>query len=152
MKRSDSAPAKWSSPVGVAPYTSWHASFSAGCSDTCACSGHPRSSRERGDDRGRLGPDRAQAVDRGADLHAGPVLEQLDALRPQRNVGVEEPSLHRIGVEPAVEVAGVEQRQADPDLASGLDHRRPERVGILVGHAAGPMMDVVELADQRDPG
>ena len=39
-----------------------------------------------------------------------------------------------------------------PASAAACDHRRAHRVGIGVRRAARPVVDVVELADQRDAG
>ncbi len=47
VKRSLSAPAQSSSAVGVRPWTASVSAFSAGCSETCACSGADRSAAQR---------------------------------------------------------------------------------------------------------
>ena len=44
VNRSESAPASASTAVGRRPWAAMHASFSAGCSETCACSGQSRRS------------------------------------------------------------------------------------------------------------
>ena len=57
-----------------------------------------------------------------------------------------------VGGEPAVEVTGVEEREADPGLPGGLAERFAHRVRVVVRRAAGAMVDVVELGHARHAG
>ena len=65
-----SAPASASSSVGVRPCSAAHHSFSAGCSDTWACSTQPRSPAQRATSAMRRPVDGAHRVDGRADPHA----------------------------------------------------------------------------------
>ena len=56
------------------------------------------------------------------------------------------------GVEAAREVAGVEQGEADARVGRGGAQGGPHGVRFGVRHAAGAVVDVVELGDGRDPG
>ena len=102
----------------------------------------------------RVGVDRADAVDRGADPRAGPVGERVDALRPGVGVAVGEAPLDLVGrrADPAVQVARVEQRDPDARLRGGVDQRLAHLVRVVVGLTAGAVVQVVELADRGDPG
>ena len=93
--------------------------------------------RPLGDGRARLRVDRADAVDRGADPRAGRVGELGDALGPGRGVAVARSArwtaLRRLG-DAAVQVAGVEQGDADPGLARRRrSSPRPSRWGRRTG-------------------
>src|SRR4051794_40569033 len=105
------------------------------------------------DGRRRVRIDRADAVDRGADACAVATLELAHPLRPTLRVAVAEAALDLVELlaDPAVEVAGVEQGDADPGLARGLDHGPAHRVRILVRRPTGTVVQVMELADAGDP-
>ena len=66
-------------------------------------------------------------------------------------VAVREPLLHRIELDAgaAAQVAGVEQRDPDAGIGRRRDERVGHRVGIGVRHAAGTVVEVVELTDAR---
>ena len=102
-------------------------------------------SRPAGDGRRRFRVHRADAVDRGADPRRGAAAELANPDRPGVDVGVEEALLDRVGLDPPVEVAGVEQGQPDARVFSASQDRVAHRVGLLVGGAARPVVDVVEL-------
>ena len=93
-------------------------------------------------------------MDRGADADQRTVGEPVDARGPRVDVAVAEALLHRggLGADPAVQVARVEQRQPHARLLGARQHRRAHRVRVVVRSAAGPVVDVVELADERHPG
>ena len=109
--------------------------------------------RPRGDGRAGRRVDRADAVDRGADARPGRVGELGDALAP-RPRRCRRRSARCTGLsgsaDAAVQVAGVEQGDADAGLARGGQHRRAELVGVGVRAPAGIVVQVVELADRRD--
>ena len=153
VKRASSAPAPASSAVGVLPYASTQAAFSAGCSDTCACSGRPRSRAQLATTRRRVRVDRAHAVDGGAHARGVPVLAQVvDALGPGLRAPVREAELRALGrrADAAVEVAGVEQRDAHAGLGGRRDQHAAHLVRVVVAGAAGGVVQVVELADRGD--
>ena len=79
--------------------------------------------------RGRV--DGAHAVDRRADACAGLAPRAVDALGPSLGVAVGEALLDRLErlAEAAVQVAGVEQRDADPGLARRPRSRPPISFG-----------------------
>ena len=110
----------------------------------------------RPDDLGRRRVDRPHGVDRGADARrrrCQPV-EVRGAGRPPERIAVAEAPLNRIQLDPdaAVQVAGVEQRDANAGRCGGGDQRRPHRVRIVIWNPTGVVVDVVELADARDAG
>ena len=108
VKRSDSAPASASSAVGVRPCAARHSSFSAGCSETCACSGRPaaHAATVRADSGSTARTLWIAAPTRAAGRSASASTRSAQRLR----VGVAE------ALDPAVQVAGVEQRDADARL------------------------------------
>ena len=76
------------SPSASAPCASRHASFSAGCSETCACSGAPRSRRPRRDHASPTpGRPRARCGSPRRSRSAGAVA-QLASTRAAQRVGV----------------------------------------------------------------
>ena len=101
---------------------------------------------------GGLRVDGADAVDRGADPRPVTGLDLVHPLRPVLGAAIGEPKLDalRLPADPAVQVTGVEQGDANPGLASGGDHRLPQRVRVLIAGAARAVMQVVELAHGRD--
>ena len=141
-------------PSGCARTPRRQASFSAGCSETCACSGRSRSAAQ------------AATVPHGAGSTAR-TLWIAAPIRPRRRRRAPRRARPRPrrrrrrsarwtsfggSPMPAVQVAGVEQGDPDPGLARGGDQRRADLVRIVVGLAAGRVVEVVELADRGDPG
>ena len=94
VKRSDSAPASASSPVGVRPCAARHSSFSFGCSETCACSGRPA----------------AHAATIRAD--SGSTARTLWIAAPTRAVGRSASRVHALG--PGAGVGVAEARRSPP--------------------------------------
>ena len=90
--------------------------------------------------------DRAHAVDRRADARGRALLERVHALGPGAGVGVAEAR------DAAVQVARVEQRDADARVGGRRQHRAAHRVRVVVGRAVGRVVEVVELADAGDAG
>ena len=160
VKRASSAPASASSAVGVRPYASRHASFSAGCSETWACSGAPSrraaltrrtaaTSREPGSTARTLWIAAPMRAWRGA------ALERAHTLGPRVGGAVGKRTWAPSGgcTDPAVQVARVDQRDA------GCRPRRrpamsawPIAFGSSYGRAVRPVVQVVELAHRRDAG
>ncbi len=105
-----------------------------------------------GDPRGRVGVDRANAVDRRPDARARAVGKRVHAARPSLGVAVGEAPLHVVGrlADPAVQVAGVEEGHPDPRLGRRLDQRLADLVGIVVADTARCVVEIVELAHARD--
>ena len=110
------------------------ASFSAGCSDRCTCSGS--AGRPRGTTSTAAARHRPDRVDRGADPHPGRRPQRGDPLGPRRRGAVPEAQLHAgqrpvpAGVQPAGQVAGVQQGQPHPGVGGGLPRApRPSRSG-----------------------
>ena len=74
------------------------------------------------------------------------------------DVAVGEPPLHvverhvPVAGQPAGEVAGVEQGEPQAGVPRRLDERLAHRVGVGVGPPAEVVVQVVELADDGDPG
>ena len=108
---------------------------------------------------------RADRVDRGAEPGARAELAVLPGaqrghpLGPAVPVAVAEPQLrpgqrHRraAGVQPAGQVAGVQQGDPYPGLAGGLQQRLAHLVRVGVPAAAGAVVQVVELAHAGDAG
>ena len=110
--------------------------------------------RPRGDDLDRRRVDRAHRVDRRADPHARSVGERRRPRRPPQGVAVREPALGLVDLDAdaTAQVARVEQGEADARLGGGGDQGGAHRVGVVVRLAAGPMVEIVELPDGRDPG
>ena len=142
--------------TGVRPWAARQASFSAGCSETWACSGAPRTLRPVGDQsiaRRAHGPHR---VDRRADSDTLAVAQLAGPFGPSFDGAVAEPELdavewNRTGTaEPAMEVTGVEQREPDAGGVGGGEERLGHRVLVVVRRTSGLVMDVVELADRGD--
>ena len=102
--------------------------------------------RPRRDRARRLRVDGAHAVDRRADARGRPLRDRVHALGPGLRVGVAE------ALDAAVQVARVEQRDADARLGRRGQHRAAHRVRVVVGRAAGRVVEVVELADAGDAG
>ena len=138
-------PASASSSVGVAPYAARQASFSAGCSDRCTCSGTARGGRRRPSPM-LVARHRAHRVDRRAD-RASPGAGRSASTRSAHALGgaVAEPPLPRVqrrvpvAVEAAGEVAGVEQ--GDPDArrrAAAWRSASPIAFGSSYGVPPGP--------------
>ena len=99
--------------------------------------------------------DRPHAVDGGPDPEPGPVAEGAGPRGPAVGVAVAETDLgagQRPAVEPAPQVAGVEQGEPDPGPAGRLGQRLPHLVGVGVGPAGRVVVQVVELAHGGDPG
>ena len=107
----------------------------------------------RGHHRGGVRVDRAHAVDRRADPHGVRVAQRVDALRPRLRASIGETPLRALDGRPdsAVEVAGVDQRQPDPGVRRRRHQHPAHLVRVVVRGAARPMVQVVELADGRDP-
>ena len=65
---------------------------------------------------------------------------------------VPEPQLHplELPVEPALQIARVEQCDPDAGAGGGGDQDLAHRVRIAVRHAAGPVVQIVELPHRRD--
>ncbi len=130
------------------------ASFSAGCSETCAWSGRSRSAVHAATVAQAFGST-ARTLWIAAPMRAPGASASSSTRSPQaaaRAVG--EALLHRaqrLG-DAAVQVAGVEQGDADAGLARGGQHRRAELVRVRVRATAGVVVHVVELADRRDAG
>ena len=144
VKRSDSAPASASSPVGVRPCAARHSSFSFGCSETWACSGRPaaHSATTRADSGST-----ARTLWIAAPTRAvGRSSSRVHALGPGVGVGVAE------ALDAAVQVARVEQRDADARLGGRGEHGAAHRVRVVVGRAVRRVVEVVELADAGDAG
>ena len=113
------------------PWAASTCSFSAGCSDTWACSGAPRSPAHASDDGDRRRVDGAHRVDGGADrARPAPSRSSPTRVGPRVGVAVGEPLLRGVELDAraAAQVARVEQR--DPD--AGLAGRGDERVGHRV--------------------
>ena len=86
-------------------------------------------------------------MDRGRDADTVAVGEIVDPSRPAVRVAVAERhllQLERPAVQPAAQVARIDQRELDPLLGRGVDERLAELVALSV--------QVVELADRGDPG
>ena len=142
------APASASTAAGVAPLASARASFSAGCSERSACSGGSLA-RPAGDDRGGMqAPPRGRYRSRCRSARRRPPPDP-SAFRPRLGVGVGEPSLRPLGLgaDPAVEVAGVDQR--DPHPASTAAETKP--CGSRRGPDRGPAGPVVDDSRTRPP-
>ena len=142
---------------GCGRRTAWQASFSAGCSERCTCSGPAGGGRG---DRGQLvGRDRPHGVHRRADPQPG-ALGQRAATRaahasasPSENRRLDVVQRQVAGaLESAGEVAGVEQGQPDAGVGGGLDQRLRHRVRVGVRPPPARVVQVVELADAGDPG
>ena len=92
----------------------------------------------RADDLGRRRIDRPHGVDRGADAgrRRRQPVEVRRAGRPPERIAVAEASLDRIQLDPdaAVQVTGVEQRDANAGRRGGVDQRRAHRVRIVIRH------------------
>ena len=113
------------------------------------------SSLGRRDERGQLvARDRPDRVDGGPDPRVVGLLEARDPGRPGLGAAVVVPHLGTLGrlAEARAEVAGVEQRDPEPRTSRRLDQRVAHRVGVVVRRAVGLVVEVVELADSRDPG
>ena len=144
VKRSDSAPASASSPVGVRPWVARHSSFSFGCSETCACSG--RSRAHSATTRAASGST-ARTLWIAAPTRAdGRSADRVHALGPRGGVAVAE------ALDAAVQVARVEQRDPQPGRLRRGEHGAAHRVGVVVGRPVGRVVEVVELADAGDAG
>src|SRR6478736_2496197 len=93
-----------------------------------------------------------------ADPHGLVVGQPGHPLGPRLGRSVGEPLLHLVQgdvaarEEPAGEVAGVEQRDPDADLARRADQRLTHDVRVVVAPTAGRVVHVVELAHGRVPG
>ena len=114
-------------------------SFSAGCSETWAWSGAPRSAAQPAT-AAMLAGSTARTEWTAAPMRtSGASAQRSGAGRPRVDVGVGEPALRRLelDVDAAVEVAGVEQRDADPGVAGGGDERLGHRVGFGVRRPPG---------------
>ena len=131
-----------------------HCSFSAGCSDTWACSGMARSAAHAATTSIAAGSTAR------TEWMAAPMrtparrLERARPGRPGERVAVAEATLDRVGLRPdaAVEVTGVEQRDPDAGVAGRRQQGGTHRVGIVVGLPPGLVVEVVELADRGHPG
>ena len=125
--------------VGVRPCTARQASFSAGCSDRCTCSGAAARAAQLGDRRAAGRPGTARTEWTAAPTRAcGRRLAAPPTRSAQRvGVAVAEPELRpgqRLTVHGGGQVAGVQQ--GDPD--AGLARRpRPARAPIAFGSAYG---------------
>ena len=123
--------------TGVQPCAARQASFSARCSETWKCSGLPRANSTTVASWSG-GTARTEWI-------AAPTFAPLIVATRARPSAAASPSLKRaLGAvrrlaEPAGEVARVEQREPDAGLVRGRD----QRVAVV---------QVVELADARDPG
>ena len=108
----------------------------------------------RADHRHRRRIDSSHRMDRGTDPDAGRRRQPLDPCRPRVGISVRESSLHvvRRDPEPSVEVAGVEQRQPDAGVGRRDPEHLPHHVRFVVGLAAHPVVQVVELAHARVAG
>jgi hypothetical protein len=110
--------------------------------------------RPGGDGRAGVRVDGADAVDRRADARARPVGQGRDALAPGVGAAVGEALLdraERLG-DPAVQVARVEQGDADARLVGGGDQRPADLVGVGVRLAARAVVQVMELAHRGHAG
>ena len=132
------------------------AAFSAGCSETCTCSGRPAATKLTAPSSAR-GTARTEWIATPTVMPSGRG-EVLDPLGPAADVAVAEAKLRpgqRLvpgGVEPAGQVAGVQQRQPDAGVRGGLAQRLRHRVLVGVPDAARRVVQVVELADRGDAG
>jgi hypothetical protein len=82
-----------------------------------------------------------------------------DPLRPRLRGAVAEPKLRTVQrdgpaglIEPARQVAAVEQRDPEPGLRGRVDQRSAHRIRVGVRGTAWRVMQVVELAHAADPG
>ena len=79
-------------------------------------------------------------------------------LGPGVDTAVTEPPLPRVqghvatAVEPALEIARVEQGQSDAGLVGGVPQGEAHRVRVAVRFASGPVVHVVELPDDGHTG
>ena len=155
LKRSLRAPASTRTPVGDRPCAASIASFSAGCSETWACSGTAWSLGPGGNGGAGRRVDGAHAVDRGTGARVSPeAAERVDPLGPGVGVAVGEAALRTFGRRAiaTLEVARIEQRDPDPGIGRGL---RPARAPSRSGRRRGcrrPVVEIVELANSGDPG
>ncbi len=89
-------------------------------------------------------------------LALGGVGQEVDSSRPRRGVAVAEPFLsvveHGIIRHPRLQVAGVEQRDADAGRRRRLEQHLPHLVRLRVAGATAVVVQVVELADAGVPG
>jgi hypothetical protein len=101
-----------------------------------------------------LGRDRPHRVHGGGHPEPVVIAQHADPVRPGLGVPVVEPSLHTFqrNVDPAAQVAGVQQGQPDPGRPRGVAQRLTHRVGVPVAGAAGAVVQVVELPDRGHPG
>src|SRR5215211_2901412 len=115
---------------------------------------NPTLCRPRRDGGRRFGIDRTDAVDRRSDPRPGVFRELGHAVDPPVRIAVGKAPLNRARLlpDPAVQEAGIEERDPDAGIASGLDHRLSHLVRIRIRHAARTVVEVVELADAGDPG
>ena len=138
--------------VGVGPVAASASSFSAGCSDRCACS--TRSSSAACGDRRQLGaaaPRAPSGCPRRPGRRSGSAATRSPRIARR---AVREPLLRRghRHAETAGQVGDVDQREPDSRLAGRIRDRQPHRVRVVVPAAARRMMQVVELADRRVSG
>ena len=153
VNRSSSAPASASTPVGVEPYAMTARLVLGGLLGDVRMQRALVGRCPGRDPARRLGIDGANAVDRRPDPDPVTRGELVDAVGPGVGVGVGETQLdlaERLA-DAAVQVAGVQQGDPDPGLAGSLDDRLADLVRVRVRLAAGAVMQVVELADRRDP-
>ena len=125
----ESAPTASSSAVGVTPCALSVVSFSArllGDVGVERPASLPASSAAT--IGGAVGVDRADAVDRGAEPRP-PVGRELARRAPPTR----RRSHHGTAADPAVQIAGVEQGDADPDIGRRGDDRAAERVRVRYG-------------------
>ncbi len=156
LKRSPSSPCRSSRPTGVTPYAATHCSFSAGCSETWQCNGTSRSAAHApttSADAGSTARTEWIAAPTPRRRRCQPV-EVRGARRPPERIAVAEAPLNRIQLDPdaAVQVTGVEQRDANAGRRGGGDQRRAHRVRVVIVSPTHVMVDVVELADAGDAG
>ena len=115
-------------------------SFSAGCSDTWACRRGAALARPRRHHLDGRWIDGAHRVDGRADSNRRPVLQGRCSRRPAARVAVGEAALRliEVDVDAALQVAGVEQRDAQSRLGGRGDQRCAITLGSSYGTPSGP--------------
>ena len=148
-------PASASSPIGVRPVSARHSSFSLICSEACTWSGAAFAVAQS-----RTAVIEAASTARTLWIAAATRVVRepssaFDPVRPALRGRVAESPLgggERPPADASPEVAGVDQRDPDPRVGRGTDQRLAHRVGVVVRHAAGGVVEVVELPDRGHPG
>ena len=91
-------------------------------------------------------------MDRARDLHMRLGVEHVDAIGPRLHAPVAEPQLHALerAADPALEVARIDEHDAQAGVSSCRNDGMAHRVRVAVPTAARVVMHVVELPYRRD--